>query len=206
MPSFHDEDHYCGTCRRALYRHRDPSGPVVYYHPETVTRAATAAGEPDHDPNPVPLSKMVDPIMFCDFCSAPDPTWWFETANVVDRRYERSPHVISENVDGAPYTKRYGQAERFVSAREARRWDTPGAGTISTHLGERWTACEACAVLVEARDIMGLIWRVTQTLPAKMTRGHRLVQVRAQLTDTYTAVFAVLGPRTPLIIPGRRPR
>jgi hypothetical protein len=44
--------------------------------------------------------------------------------------------------------------------------------------GERWSACDDCAALIETRDLMGLISRVTDAMPAKYTRGKKLLRVR----------------------------
>jgi hypothetical protein len=60
--------------------------------------------------------------------------------------------------------------------------------------GERWSACDGCAALIEARDLMGLISRVTDAMPAKYTRGKKLVRVRGDLHANYSTVFATLRP------------
>ena len=60
--------------------------------------------------------------------------------------------------------------------------------------GERWSACDCCAALIETRDLMGLISRVTDAMPAKYTRGKKLVRVRGDLHANYSTVLATLRP------------
>jgi hypothetical protein len=60
--------------------------------------------------------------------------------------------------------------------------------------GERWSACEGCATLIESRDLMGLISRVTDAMPAKYTRGKKLLRVRGDLHANYSTVLATLHP------------
>jgi hypothetical protein len=60
--------------------------------------------------------------------------------------------------------------------------------------GERWTACDGCAALIEQHDLYGLIRRVTDAMPAKYTRGKRLLRTRGELYATYTTVLATLAP------------
>jgi hypothetical protein len=60
--------------------------------------------------------------------------------------------------------------------------------------GQRWSACDGCAALIEHRDLMGLIARVTDAMPAKLTRGKKLLLTRGLLHDNYTTVFATLRP------------
>jgi hypothetical protein len=67
--------------------------------------------------------------------------------------------------------------------------------------GERWSTCDGCATLIEARDLYGLISRVTDAMPAKYTRGRRLVAVRGQLHGHYSTVLATLQPGRGRITP-----
>ena len=66
-------------------------------------------------------------------------------------------------------------------------------------------ASEACAralTLIEARDLYGLIRRVVEAMPAKLTRGNRLARVRGELHGRYSDVFATLAPDRGRIAPG----
>jgi hypothetical protein len=47
-----------------------------------------------------------------------------------------------------------------------------------------------------------LIGRVVEAMPAKYTRGKRLVRVRGELHGTYSAVFDTLAPGRGRIEPG----
>ena len=48
----------------------------------------------------------------------------------------------------------------------------------------------------------GLIWRVVEAMPAKLTRGNRLVRIRGELHATYMTVFDTLAPGRGRIEPG----
>ena len=89
--------------------------------------------------------------------------------------------------------------DRHHAAR-ARRTDTEHA--ITQAWGRRWSSCEACAALVQARDLYGLIGRVVDAMPARVTRGNRLVRVRGELHGLYAAVFDTLAPGRGRITPG----
>lgn len=166
---------YCRTCRRALNTRTGPGG-ISYYH------AAELRGESrDHEPDPVPLTQLPDPEMVCDFCSAPDPVTIF----VCSDQITEFRVVTGRTVGLDDYHKRHGAAR-------VRRTDTaPG---LANSWGQRWAACQACATRVEARDLYGVIGRVTETLPAKLTRGKRLVETRGRLHAAFTTVFETLLP------------
>jgi hypothetical protein len=175
---------YCRTCRRALTRRVSPGGAVDLIH------AGEQRGEAvDHKAQPVPLTEIADPIIECDFCSAPDAVWIYVCADQqTDTRI-----VTSRTVDQCDYQRRHHAARTrnvTTTAGPAQRW------------GQRWSACERCAALIEHRDLMGLIARVTDAMPAKLTRGKKLVQVRGHLHDTYTTVLATRRPGRGRITPG----
>jgi hypothetical protein len=167
---------YCRACRRALTRRVSPSGAVDFIH------AAEQRGERlDHQAQPAPLPEITDPLIDCDFCSAPDAAWVYLCADQqTDTRI-----VTARTVDLRDYQQRH-HAARARSARTT-------AGPLH-RWGQRWSACHGCAALIEGRDLMGLIARVTAAMPAKLTRGKKLPLVRGQLHNNYSIVFATLRP------------
>jgi hypothetical protein len=174
---------YCRRCRRAVNTRTGPSG-VTYVH------AVEVRGETvDHRPDPAPVTEISDPLIECDFCSAPDAAWIYRCA---DQRTDVR-RVTARVVDAADYQARHHAAR-------TRRTETEHG--ITQAWGERWSACAGCAELIEARDLYGLIGRVVEAMPAKLTRGNRLVRVRGHLHDTYTAVFDTLAPGRGRIEPG----
>jgi hypothetical protein len=174
---------YCRRCRRAVNTRTGPSG-VTFLHAVEVR-----GGTVDHRPDPVPVTEIADPLIECDFCSAPDAAWIYRCA---DRRTDL--HRITTQVVGA---RDYRDRHR---AARVRRTETEHA--ITEAWGERWSACSGCAELIEARDIYGLIGRVVEAMPARYTRGKRLVRVRGELHSTYSAVFDTLAPGRGRIEPG----
>lgn len=165
---------YCRTCRRGLQWRRSPSGIVDFIH------AADLRGDSsDHPADPAPLTEIVDPIIECDFCSAPGAAWIYRCA---DQRTD-TQIVTSRTVGLHDYRRRH------LAARSRSVETTAGPSQM---WGERWGACEGCAALIEARDLMGLIWRVTDAMPPKYTRGKKLLRVRGDLHANYSAVFATL--------------
>jgi hypothetical protein len=177
---------YCRRCRRALTTRTGPGGGVTFLH------AVELRGETvEHRPEPVPVTEISDPLIECDFCSAPDAVWIYRQ-NAAELRTEVRT-VTARVVDARDYQHRHHAAR-------TRRTETEPA--LTQAWGERWSACAGCAEAIEARDVYGLIWRVVEALPAKLTRGNRLVRVRGELYGTYTAVFATLAPGRGRIEPG----
>jgi len=167
---------YCRTCRRALQRRLSPSGVVDFIH-----AAEQHGGTSDHPANPAPLPEIVDPIIECDFCSAPGASWIYWCA---DQRTDTQV-VTSRTVSLYDYQRRH------LAARTRSVETTAGPSQM---WGECWAACEGCAPLIERRDLMGLISRVTDAMPTKYTRGKKLVRVRSDLHVQYSKVFATLRP------------
>ncbi len=167
---------FCATCRRALNVHASPAGRVSYVHPVELR-----GGTVDHPADPVPLTALPNPLMECDFCSRPDPVWTYVCAD----QHTHLDRVTARIVDARDFR------DRHHAARVRRTETAPG---ITQAWGQRWAACDDCAALIEHRDLYGLISRVAQALPAKLTRGHRLPRVRAELHATYSVVFSTLAP------------
>jgi hypothetical protein len=154
-----------------------PSGPVTYLH------SAQLRGQPvDHPPDPVRLSELgVAARMVCDACSTPAPSYVYlfgEQTTTVDP-------VVARVVGHGDYLSRHG------AARTRRVTTAPG---VTQSWGQRWALCSPCAQLVDQRDVYGLVARVCEAMPAKYTRGHRLVRVRGELHATYTHLIATRQP------------
>jgi hypothetical protein len=176
------EIRYCRTCRRALNQHTTPTGQVTYRHAEH--RASVA----DHPPAPVPLAEIPDPIIECDYCSRPDAAFVY----VCGDQDTRADRVTGRVVSARDYQRRHH------AARTLRTHTAPG---LTQSWGQRWSACHGCAALIDARDLLGLIARVIDTMPARFTRRSRLARTRAHLHTTYTTVFATLQPGRGRITP-----
>jgi hypothetical protein len=174
---------YCRTCRRPLHRRTSPTGVDTFVHKTDLRGLAS-----DHPAEPVPVEQVMDPVTECDFCSQPDPVWLYECAD----QHTDARIVTARTVDLRDYHRRHHAARtRSIATTPAlvQRW------------GKRWSACQGCAVLIEQRDLYGLISWVTEAVPAKYTRGKRLPRVRADLHATYTTVLATLAPERGRIIP-----
>jgi len=174
---------YCRRCRRAINVRTGPAG-VTYLH-ATEVRGDTV----DHRPDPAPVTEIDNPIIECDFCSHPEAAWIYVCAD----QHTEVARVTARVVDVGDYRARHHAAR-------ARRTDTEHA--LTQAWGARWTACIECGELIEARDVYGLIWRVVEAMPAKLTRGNRLVRVRGELHATYTTVLDTLVPGRGRIEPG----
>ena len=121
--------------------------------------------------------------------AAPDAAWIYRCAD-----HRTDLHRVTARVVGARDYR-----DRHHAARALR---TETEHMLTEAWGERWTACSGCAELIEARDIYGLIGRVVEAMPAKYTRGNRLVRVRGDLHSRYSTVFDTLAPGRGRIEPG----
>ncbi|PSK65565.1 hypothetical protein B0E53_02466 [Micromonospora sp. MH33] len=176
---------YCRRCRRGVNIRFNNLGIVVQY-----LHAAEQGGQrSDHDPEPIPITEIPDPIIECDFCSAPDAAWIYRCAN----QFSEHRRVTTQVIGVSDYQSRHRAAR-------VRRTDTEHAFTQAW--GEQWSACGACADFIEVRDLYGLIRRVIDALPAKYTRGKHLMRTRGELHDTYSEVFDTLTPGRGRIAPG----
>ncbi|MGH3947526.1 MAG: hypothetical protein ACRDSE_00140 [Pseudonocardiaceae bacterium] len=173
---------YCRRCRRALNLSTYGTG-AIYWH-----AIELRGGTVDHPADPVPLAELSNAVMQCDFCSGPGPTWVYVGAD----QHTEHRRVTAKVVGLGDYRDRRGAAR-------ALRIDTaPG---ISQSWGQRWSACQECAVFIEQRDVYGLIRRVVESMPSKLVQGKRLIQVRGQLHTTYSHLFATLTPGRGRITP-----
>lgn len=175
-PSPDEVPFHCRACRRALHRRETSNGVVTFLHP-----AEVRGGTSEHQAQPAPVTEIHDPIIECDFCSRPDAAWIYVCAD----QESETRIVTARTVAAGDYQRRHHAAR------------TRSVETTSGPLqiwGERWSTCDGCATLIEARDLYGLISRVTDAMPAKYTRGKRLVAVRGQLHGNYSTVLATLRP------------
>lgn len=186
MDSDTDPSVYCRTCRRALGVFTGPHGQILLH------AAETRGEQVDHRPDPIRLVELAAPIIACDFCSG--------AAAVLYQVADQETHID-------PVTRRVvglgDYQQRHHAARTLRTETTPG---ITNVWGTRWTACEACAQHIDNEDLYGLITRVTESMPAKYTRGRRLPQVRGLLHQLYSGLFEAGPPRRqPLPATGELP-
>jgi len=173
---------YCRTCRRALTR-VSHGGAVDFIH-----ATDQRGGRTDHPARPAPLTEIVDPIIECDFCSSPDAAWIYLCAD-----QQTDTRIVTSRTMGL-----HDYQQRHHAARTRNVETTAGPLQV---WGERWSACQGCAALIESRDLMGLVARVTDAMPAKLTRGTKLPHMRGLLHETYRAVFATLRPGRGRITP-----
>ena len=170
-----NEPMYCNVCRMAV--NRLTTGTTVgYVH---VHQGPEAMG---HDPVPVPLSTLENPIMKCDFCSSLEPVWAYTAADQVTDARE----VVSRTYSALDFRDRH-EGARVRSVKTA-----PGLTNI---WGETWAACEECAAFIEARNVLGLVGRVTDSMPKRLIPNtKKLIEKRGELIDLYETLFASLKP------------
>lgn len=171
-------DLYCRRCRRAV-NVLTRGGNTVHIH------GAAGRMRFDHEPDPVPIGEIQDPIIECDFCSGDPCMWTYLTEHLVTEYRQRTASYVSrtEYVERGPAARSYRDERRKV---------------MDSHLDSAWAACATCAELVEARDIPRLVTRVAEALPAKVTRGSRMLEVRGQLYQVYEQLLPTIVERTPI--------
>lgn len=180
------ESPYCRTCRRALnaLTERD-GGPVRYLHGADDTGKLIT----DHEPDPVPVAELPDPIQLCDFCSEEGATQIYLCDN-----YARTESKVTK--------KFYAQHEMRDQGFAARVRRVETGDSLTRNFNPKWSACPTCSDIIEARDLMGLIARVQEIFPARMRTGKRLIKLRGELTATYEHFFATVRPGRLAILPG----
>jgi hypothetical protein len=188
---------YCKTCRRALNRYQSPSGQITYTHAGSEWKGAVE----DHRPVPVPLHEIDNPIMFCDFCSAANPTWSYLAGSeelVIDHR-AAGPRVVSEHEQ---HVGRYANRIRTMSPRELERLGV-GRGVLASNYGRWWATCAGCAPFLDNGDVLGLVSRVTSAMPSKLTNGKKLIALRGRLIDLYEPLLPLFTLRMPYTHPSQ---
>lgn len=174
------EPTYCATCRSALHVMVGQTG-VRYLHKRDLSGDR---GTINHEPQPVLLSELPNPEMECDFCSAPSPTYLYRTDE-----YSASHFVPEERIVGLAEHRDKSYAAHSIREEGYRITSTTDTG---------WTACVDCAALVDDRDLNGLVQRVTEAMPAKLTRGKKLIAVRGRLFEMYGHLFETLKSKSTL--------
>lgn len=151
----------------------------------TERKAVHPGGAPqDHQPIPVTLDQLDGPPEIrCDFCSEPAlPGVYFLAEPVVTYASKVTATVVSAG----------DYASRHKAARVRRADTTP---VPDRDWGQRWLACPGCEPLVQAGDLLGLVSRVTATLPKKLTsKLPRLLEVRGRLMGDWEVLFATRAP------------
>jgi hypothetical protein len=177
--SIDDAPTYCRTCRYPLIvRSTLDGGQVVGYVHKQQQRGEAV----DHEPDPVPMDQVSEPIQECDFCVVESVSWVYRTGQY------RTTH----NHTTARYTTVGEHRDRGPAARITRVETRKGD---DTNWGERWAACDSCAGFIEAHDIPGLVTYVVERLPRKFTNTmKKLTFARGQLYETYENFFAGLRP------------
>lgn len=184
---------HCRTCTFALDVRLDPvTGRVLGYQH---TGATSRFIDTPHVPDPVPLEDFPQARFVCDICSSPDALWSYASVEMTATMQERGTQVVDPQHQHA---RMWGHQHRQASAREARRWGVRGDATSTGILSDGWAACEPCAALLDARDLLGLISRAVDAMPAKWSKGKRLIGVRADLRSVYEPLLAHLAPPVPL--------
>jgi hypothetical protein len=177
----HETPWYCRTCKRALNRFESGDGRVSYLH------ISLLPAEP-HTIDPAPAHEVDGVVMVCDFCSTAEPAYVYTTTDV-----HRAEHVAAyQSVDVATLRDKGWAAPRTNVGR---------SGEYTQSMGERWTACAVCADLIDSRDLMGLVWRATESLPSRYRTPKRLPEVRANIHAAHAAVLAGLLPGRGVITP-----
>lgn len=174
------DDHmmYCRVCKLALDKFTDrATGQATYNH----TKYADGAVTTPHEPDPIPVTQLPDAIMKCDFCNHLNPPWSYIAENQALRR-----NTVTHEKIGVVEHRNKGYAAKKELVVEK--------GKITQFWGERWAACDTCAGFIEARDVLALVGHVVEGLPAKLTRGKRLIQTRSELLDTYQHLLDTLKP------------
>lgn len=138
---------YCSTCRTPLTVYANAAGEVVLME-------HAREGYDDHTPVPVPLSDIVNPLQYCDFCSTEGPQWMFSTSETI-----------------------------VVEATKGRIDD----------LGVTWLACDTCFILIENKNLEGLLTRVIDTYPHGPLDPATATNYRSLMEPIYVRLFEEMG-------------
>lgn len=184
-----DKSVFCRTCRRHLTVITVGNG-IGYKHTYELQGRAKA----DHPMRPIPLVELENPYIECDFCSHEEATFVYVCADQVTTGSRRVLPPGGNDHQGSITKGRLHRPDRG-------RGRTVQSGLTSVW-GERWAACPRCADLIEEENILGLISRVASAMPAKLTRGKKLLETRGSLFDNYTTFFKTRKPGRGKIAPG----
>ena len=183
---------YCRTCRFATDIGQNlVTGQRIFSHPSSVLEHHRRLGIAEHPADPVKIEEIEDPIVLCDFDSAIPAVVVYATAETY---VEHLRTVVSESRSAGEYHRRHNAAR-------VRKTKTASAGGHDN--GSRWTACAECAELIEARDLLGLVRRVVDSLPRRNTNtAKKMLAARGVLMTQYEEFFADLRPGRGRLEPG----
>ncbi len=171
------EVRFCRTCGEVLnVLQRAAGGPKQYLH--SGQRPNRRYGHPTEAVRLEDLDRP--PVIRCDFCSTATAAWVYRCDDQTTHRKE----ILRQDVAQRDYASRHGAARVRRTVTEHRETHT---------IGERWSACDDCAVVIEDRDLLALISRGIDGLPGTFT-GKRLIRMRGELDGLYGHVFDTLKP------------
>lgn len=169
---------FCRTCAEPLDLFVPDNGQAPrHFHSGTDPNAKS-----DHVPDPVPLSQHPTAHGRCDFCAARS-AWSYicREAQVTHQRAVTRRYVSSVDARKQHYAARTLRADTVATG--SRNW------------GQHWAACNACAELIEARDLMGLVRRGVDSTPPKWINStKKLLLRRGELIDSFSATLETLEP------------
>jgi len=178
------EVRFCRTCGEVLnVAWRADSGTKEYLH------SGQRPGRPyAHVTEAVRLADLGRaPVIRCDFCGTRTAVWAYQCADQLAHHNQ----ILRQDIGQRDYTSRHGAAR-------ARRTVTERRNTQI--IGDRWSACDDCATVVQSRDLLALIWRGVEGLPGSVS-GKRLIRLRAELHGLYQHVLDTLQPGRAAITP-----
>lgn len=181
---------YCQVCQFACDHLRPDVGPSRYVHTEAVLLHHRRLRVVDHEPVPVPIETLAAPIQLCDFDIEIPAVFIYVSGDrvTVDKRVT------------ARYVSAGDHQRQNVAARTLR---VETEKMMTSNWGTRWAACEGCAALIEAGDILGLLRRSVDRLPAKHTNTQKkLIGVRSRINEQFEDFFSTRLPARLRIIDG----
>jgi hypothetical protein len=152
-----------GGAKQYLHSGQRPDRP--YAHPTEAVRLADLGREP---------------VIRCDVCSALTAVWVYQS----DDQQTHHNDIVRQDVAHGDYVSRHQAARVRRTVTERRQ---------TQNLGERWSACDDCATAIERKDLLALISRGIDGLPATLT-GKRLIRRRGELHDLYGHFLDTLKP------------
>jgi len=147
----------------------------------------------DHEPIPVRMEEIENPFHMCDFCACEEVVCYFTGGQESEFTYDYvAPTGETENVTMTQSWRKFGRRARVEH----------GLGVVTGGLdattSELWTACEACAKVVERGSMSRLISHVKAIYAADPERKHRN-PTRQALETLYEGLFRNLNrERIPL--------
>jgi len=170
-----DPSLYCRSCKYALTVWGTPLGATRLVHALDID--ATSG----HVPAPVPLADLPDAIQLCDFCAGRATFVYIVATELISGR-----NIVT--------TRWAAQRDQLLHGPAARVRRCETARLRTDHFGKRHAACEACASLIEARNLPRLVSRAADSLPDQVRKARKLQAIRGEL---YTNFQHVLDHRRP---------